>query len=174
MIERIGKFALAACAFALAAVPSQIWPQTSPAQSADIRNSQVRIALACGPGCLWKFGTLNGTASYSFAPPTFSIDGNETPAATGTFAAIGNPVKLANGVTQYSFEAALRSDSQLKLRIQFQVNEETPVVRFRYTLVSDRARKLTAVSGKDQLTYFKTSLRSSQRQKKFRSPTSQI
>ena len=109
MIERIGKFALAACALALAAAPSPIWAQTSP--SANIRNSQVWIALACGQGCLWKFSTLNGTASYSFAPPTFSIDGNETPADTGTFAAIGNPVKLANGVTQYLFESALCSDS---------------------------------------------------------------
>ena len=156
MIERIGKFALAACALALAAAPSPIWAQTSP--SANIRNSQVWIALACGQGCLWKFSTLNGTASYSFAPPTFSIDGNETLADTGTFAAIGNPVKLANGVTQYLFESALRSDSQLKLRIQFQVNEETPVIRFRYTLMTERARKLTAASGKDRLTYFKTSL----------------
>src|SRR6476646_11158811 len=111
MIERIGKFGLVVCSFALAASPLLIWPQTSPSQSADIRNSHVRIALACGQGCLWKFSTLDGTASYSFAPPTFSIDGNETPADTGTFAAIGNPGKLANGATQYSFEAALHSDS---------------------------------------------------------------
>ena len=47
-------------------------------------------------------------------------------------------------------------DSHLQLRIQFQVNDTTPVIRFRYTLAADQPRTL---SGANKLTYLQTSLK---------------
>ncbi|MEO6966122.1 MAG: hypothetical protein ABI076_09535 [Acidobacteriaceae bacterium] len=53
----------------------------------------------------------------------------------------------------------LAANLHLKLRIQFQVNGETPVVRFRYTLNDDKPYTLTTPAGENRLTYFETSLR---------------
>lgn len=46
----------------------------------------------------------------------------------------------------------------LKLTLQFQINDEVPVIRFRYKLLSDSPRTLGKVNGKDRLTYLKISL----------------
>jgi alpha-galactosidase len=121
--------------------------------AADIQNSQVSITFSCGRGCLWEYGT------YRFAPPTFSIDGKQVSGVVPHFVPTGTPIHLDNGVTEYSFAGPLAQDSHLQLRVQFQVNDETPVIRFRYTLEGDRARTLTAPGGANNLTYLETSLK---------------
>jgi alpha-galactosidase len=65
---------------------------------------------------------------------------------------------MDNGVTEHAFEGVLSANPHLKLRIQFQVNGETPVVRFRYTLKTAKLCVLTAAAGENRLTYFDTSL----------------
>jgi alpha-galactosidase len=124
----------------------------------DIQNTKVRVALSCGPGCLWEYGTDQRSFPYRFAPPTFSIDGKEVSAAVSHFVSVGSPNRLDNGATEYSFAGPLVRDPHLRLQIQFQVNEETPVIRFRYTLEGDPSRKLTAPGGTNDLTYLSTSL----------------
>ena len=121
--------------------------------AADIQNSQVSIAFSCGQGCLWKYGT------YRFAPPTFSIDGKQVSGEVPHFVPMGTPIHLDNGVTEYSFAGPLAQDPHLQLQIQFQTNDETPVIRFRYTLKGDQARTLTAPGGVNNLTYLETSLK---------------
>ena len=121
--------------------------------AADIQNSQVSIAFSCGQGCLWKYGT------YRFAPPTFSIDGKQVSGEVPHFVPMGTPIHLDNGVTEYSFAGPLAQDPHLQLQIQFQTNDETPVIRFRYTLKGDQARTLTAPGGINNLTYLETSLK---------------
>ena len=122
-------------------------------QAADIRNSQVSISFSCGQGCLWEHG------GYRFAPPTFSIDGKQVSADVPHLVAVGTPTHLDNGVTEYSFAGPLAQDPLLQLRVQFQINEETTVIRFRYTLQGDRPRILTAPGGANSLTYLETSLK---------------
>src|ERR1700733_1331128 len=41
----------------------------------DIHNSQVRISLSCGQGCLWQYRAGQHSDVYRFAPPEFSMDG---------------------------------------------------------------------------------------------------
>ncbi len=121
---------------------------------ANIQNSQVRISLSCGPGCLWEYGQQGFT--YHFSPPTFSIDGKQISAVVRRFTPVGTPTHLDNGATEYIFAGTLVQDSHLQLRIQFQVNDSTPVIRFRYILAADQLRRLRDAN---KLTYLQTSLK---------------
>lgn len=124
-----------------------------------VRNSQVWIAFPSEQGCLWEYGAADGSSAYPFAPPTFEIDGKQVTAKVRHFSAAEAPIQLNNGVTEYSFEGALADNPHLKLSIQFQVNDKTPVVRFRYMLKGDGHDTLTALSGENRLTYLQTSLK---------------
>jgi alpha-galactosidase len=144
MVNRLAAFGLMLCAISLHA---------ASLAKVDIETSQVRISLACGHGCLWEY------AGHRIAAPTFLIDGKQMDAEVSRFGAVGNPRTLDNGVTEYLFEGPLAKDSSLQLRVQFQVNAGTPVIRFRYMLKGDTSRALTTVGGADSLTYLATSLR---------------
>jgi alpha-galactosidase len=120
----------------------------------SVQNSQVRISLACGPGCLWAYGQQ--TSTYHFSPPTFSIDGKQISAVVSHFTPVGTPTHLDNGATEYLVAGKLAQDSHLQLRIQFQVNDTTPVIRFRYILEADQPRTLR---GENSLIYLQTSLK---------------
>ena len=122
----------------------------------NIQNSQVRISLSCGPGCLWEYGASPRSSTYKLAPPTFSVDGKPISAEVRHFAPVGTPAHLDNGATEYLFAGELVQDAHLHLRIQFQVNDRTSVVRFRYILGADQPRTL---SGANNLTYLQTSLK---------------
>ena len=120
----------------------------------NIQNSQVKISFSCGPGCLWEY--VHQGSAYHFSPPTFSIDGKQISAMVRRFTPVGTPTHLDNGATEYIFAGTLVQDSHLQLRVQFQVNDRTPVIRFRYTLAADQPRTL---SGANKLTYLQTSLK---------------
>jgi alpha-galactosidase len=120
----------------------------------NIQNSQVKISLSCGPGCLWAYGQQ--AFAYRFSPPTFSVDGKQISAGVSHFTPVGTPTHLDNGTTEYRFAGTLAQDSHLQLRVQFQVNDRTPVIRFRYILDADQPRTL---SGANSLVYLQTSLK---------------
>jgi alpha-galactosidase len=140
-------------------VASAAWAQTAGSSGAGLHNGQVRIVLGCGAGCLWEYGTVKGGPVHRFAAPVFEVDGKKIAAQVGHFAVSETPARLNNGVTEYGFEGPVSGDAHLRLAVQFQVNERTSVVRFRYLLRSDETRKLTAAPGENDLTYFQTSLR---------------
>jgi alpha-galactosidase len=140
---------LAVACFPLFAIPSY-------AANADIQTNQLQLTLSCAQGCLWAYRTTHTGPEYRFAPPVFSIDTRQVPATVFHFFPIGTPIHLDNGATEYSFAGKLAQDPHLQLLIQFQVNNETPVIRFRYTLKSDQARTLTA-RGANRLSYLETS-----------------
>jgi alpha-galactosidase len=125
----------------------------------DIQTRQIWLTLSCAQGCLWAYGATATSTAYRFAPPTFLIDGRQVSARVSRFLPIGAPVHRQNGATEYSFAGALTQDPHLQLAVDFQVNDETPVIRFRYTLKASLARTLTAPGGARNLTYFETSLR---------------
>jgi len=134
--------------------------QTAAGQKADISNSQISIDLFCGPKCLWSYRAAGADVSYRFAPPSFEVDGKQVTAEVRHFASVVAPIHLDNGVTQYSFEGTLVQDPHLRLGVELQVNDGTPVIRFRYVLKADQPRALTANSGTDSLTYLQISLKS--------------
>jgi alpha-galactosidase len=138
-------FGLAFCA-----IPFRAMGQT------DIQNSQVKISLSCGQGCLWEYGATQQGPAYHFSPPTFSVDGKQISAAVRHFSPVGTATHLDNGATEYLFAGTLVQDPHLQLRVQFQVNDITPVIRFRYLLQADQPR---ALSGMNKLIYLQTSLK---------------
>jgi alpha-galactosidase len=134
-------------------------PVLSSHERQTIRSEQVWAALSCGKGCLWKYGSTKSVSSYAFGPPTFDIDGKLISGEVQTFAPIGLPARLNNGVTQYAFEGILSHDSHIRLGIQLQINDGTPVVRFRYVLRTDQPRKLGMNPALNGSTYFTVSLK---------------
>lgn len=152
--RRVGitVMSLLPCCFSTHAAP------LATAHQANVHNSQIWIGLSCGHGCLWQYGAANTNSVYPFAPPTFEIDEKQIAAQVDHFDAVGTPIQLNNGATEYTFEGPLALDPHLKLNIQFQVNDNTPVVRFRYMLKGDRHNELTAAAGANRLTYLETSL----------------
>lgn len=126
--------------------------------STGFSSKQVAVKLPCGPGCLWAFTTPDRANAHSFAPPSFEVNGHAVPADVDSMVLAGSPLHLANGAVEYDYEGKLLADPHLHLAIQFQVNDETPVIRFRYKIRSERSDTLTKNNGVDALTYFQTSL----------------
>ena len=149
---------IATCILALLTI-SFVGRSQTPNRKPDIENGQVRISLSCGQNCFWSYRAAGSTVPYQFTPPTFELDGKQISAEVHHFFPTAAPVHLANGVTQYSFDGPLAQDAHLHLGIEFQINEGTPVIRFRYTLKSNQSKSLTAKSGANDLTYLQTSLK---------------
>ena len=160
-MEKIGSIAQRAGAFSLmlCGLGIDIVAQSSAHQSLNLQNDQVWIALSSAQrGDLWEYGAVHSRSVHRFAPPIFEINGKLIPGNVRHFSPSGLPTQLSNEVTEYDFEGALAQAPHLTLGIQFQVNEKTPVIRFRYTLKGDEQYMLTAVSGREKLTYLQTSL----------------
>ena len=149
---------IASCILALFTIPFFGWSQSAN-QKPEIANTQVTISLSCSQGCSWSYRTAGSTVPYKFTPPSFQLEGKQISAEVRHFSPTGDPVHLGNGVTDYFIEGAFVGDPQLHLGVEFQINEGTPVIRFRYTLKSDQPKSLTAKSGANDLTYLQTSIK---------------
>ncbi len=126
--------------------------------SLSIGNSLLRITLTEGADCLWAYQCRGSRRMYRIAAPTFEVGGEVHRASLHTIRSASDPVRLANGCTEYQFVGQFASDADLSLRLTFRVAEDNPVVRFRYTLDSERGRQLTKTCGRDQLGYLGLSL----------------
>ena len=141
---------LAVACFSLFAIPSY-------AANADVQTNQLQLTLSCAQGCLWAYRTTHTDPNTDSRRQSFpSIPGRSRPRFFIS-SPLEPPIHLDNGATEYSFAGNLAQDPHLQLLVQFQVNNETPVIRFRYTLKSDQARALTA-RGANRLSYLETSL----------------
>ena len=124
---------------------------------AEVRNRQVWLSLSCGDGCLWEYGPVQSGSAYKFSPPVFAVGGKQITARVSQFVQAAPPVVLDNGAVEYHFTGTLRDDSRLKLDILLQINDGTPIVRFRYVLKSDQPTGLTTIKGANSLIYLETS-----------------
>ena len=122
-------------------------------ETLHIENSRLRIALLEGGAYLWSYRARGSEKAHFIAPPGFEVDGALRQASLRNIKAIGDPVRLPNGCTEYHFAGQLAADPDLSLEIVFRIPDDNPVVRFRYLLRSERGRRLTKTSGRDELTY---------------------
>ena len=133
--------------------------ESRPAETPNVSTRLLSIWLSSQSDCLWQFSLHGSGRIHRFMPPTFEIDGKVISAEVQNLAPTGVPIHLNNGVTEYTFEGTFVQDSHLRLGIQLQVNDGTPVIRFRYILSSDQMRKLGVSSTVNSLTYFTVSLK---------------
>ncbi len=123
-----------------------------------ITNSLVRIHWVGTADCLWRYEVAATGQTYDISPPVFEIDGSERIAVIAALEEMREPaVRRAGNVTEYVYAGSFTDDPELALRITLQIPDDSPVVRFRYTLTSARECRLTKTAGKDSLTYLETS-----------------
>lgn len=104
----------------------------------------------------WQYSIKKGE-SLRLSLPVFEINGKETPVILKYLKAVGRPVILRNGVKEHLYEGPFEAEAGLFFQVKFRVAEDSPIVRFSYSLKGKEAR-LTKKSGKDQLTYLSASL----------------
>jgi alpha-galactosidase len=116
-------------------------------------SARVQITMVGSAAALWRYRVPGETAEHDIAPPSFEIDTVIHLAELANVTPLGTPALLRNGVVEYRFSGEFVSDPTLRLEVIFRVADDTPVVRFRYRLHSDRTRKLTKTHGHDHLIY---------------------
>ncbi len=124
-----------------------------------LRNSLIAIAPTGGSGRTWTLSSVGGSthlSDLSIVLPTFHIDDNEVAIVVRDFETFGQPKQLSNGVTEYRFIGEAQ-DTSLGFEIIYRLSEDSPIVRFRYSVTSSVPRRLNKLNGKDRLTYFETS-----------------
>lgn len=120
-------------------------------------NSLIRISIAGAKSNLWSLEHRKSGQVYLIAPPVFPLAGGSVEAVLEGVHANHAPVKLNNGVTEYSFEGTLAADSPLKLCMIFQLAPDNALVRFRYSLQSRSEKQFTFHPQNGVLCYLTTS-----------------
>jgi len=120
-------------------------------------NALLKISICNTNNSLWDYSLPKTGKSFTFKAPEFEIDGNLISANISSPKLIGNPLKLINGVTEYTVEGNLDKLPDVTLRILFRITETNPIVKFRYELLSKANHKLTKTKGHDQINYLNVS-----------------
>ncbi|MGA3048552.1 MAG: alpha-galactosidase [Terracidiphilus sp.] len=138
--------------------PAQPNEVSSDRPAPDCGNSEIRISITGLKSNFWSIEHRKSGQIYGFAPPSFPVAGGAVEGALTNVRADGAPEKLKNGVIEYSFAGTLAATSELKLRMIFQLAPDNPIVRFRYSLVSNDEKGFTFDPAAGSLTYLNTSL----------------
>jgi len=115
------------------------------------------INFSKASGFLWTYTLQNTPGPISIKAPVFEIDNKSIECNVKNFKSVAVE-KLSNGTTEQTFVGTVSADTSLQLLITFRWAATNPVVRFKYTLQSNKSHLLTRKSGKDNLQYFTASL----------------
>lgn len=85
--------------------------------------------------------------------PSFEIEGKVVAAVLKDLKPVIQPSLLKNRVTEYLYAGTFKNNPSLQLQIRFQVAPGNAVLRFQYSLKSDKPLKFTKSNGKDNLSY---------------------
>ncbi|MCL2660450.1 MAG: alpha-galactosidase [Acidobacteriaceae bacterium] len=159
------KLIATAAAATVAQEPAQLSAETGkPGQSLTmdkktvLQNKQVWVRLACAPGCLWEYGSRKGGPAYKFSPPAIEVDGRFLTAMVESPFKSQSSTKLANGATEYVFESRFVEERNLTLTLRMQLNDELPLIRFRYEIKSEQPMCLGGSTAGNRLNYLSVSL----------------
>lgn len=101
----------------------------------------------------FSYKIRNDEELFNITLPFFEIEKKKTQAILKYLKPTAKPIRLNNGVTEYSFEGPFATNATLSLLVTFQVSTDNPVIRFKYTLKSSDSLKLTKTGGKDNINY---------------------
>lgn len=120
-------------------------------QGSMVKNSVVTVNPNNGEA--WTLSLADGAAALTISFPVICIDGEEFPIQASPFAPLGSPTLLSQGVREYIFTAPVESHPGLRLETVFRISGDSPIVRFRYRILSETPRRLTKPDGADRLRY---------------------
>ena len=122
-------------------------------------NGLLKISLVNSDNAFWEYTELKTGKTYSIQAPEFEIDGKLVRTRMSSIKLGQKPIRLKNGVNEYSLEGSVSQMPDMMLRATFQVSDNNPIVRFRYGLLSQSNHQLTKSSKHDQLNYLGVSLK---------------
>ncbi|MGI6495450.1 MAG: alpha-galactosidase [Kiritimatiellia bacterium] len=116
------------------------------------------IAVDGSAEALWTLATADGALRIPVAAPVFEIDGQDVVAALSDVAAVpARGAPLPDGVREAAFRGTLRDCPDLALTLVLRVADDSPVVRFRYSLApaegSTTLHRLTKRHDRDAIAY---------------------
>jgi alpha-galactosidase len=111
---------------------------------------------------LWRLNARGSQRWHAFAPPVFEVEGRAVEARLAALGPAARPPRVVHGgVTEHVLAGTLVDDPGLTLEIAWRIAQNSPIVRFRYTLRSTDGRaprRLTKTTGADALLYLGISL----------------
>ncbi len=123
-----------------------------------LKGTDLNIEITNSGNVLWKYQVPETDKIFSFAGPTFEIDGKILNCDLSQIQQIGEPLVLNNKVVEYVLQAPYKSYPDLFLRITFRIPDSNPVVRFRYELIGSGNHKLTKSVEVDNIRYLSLSV----------------
>ena len=120
-----------------------------------ISSDSVQISIPNSPDALWEHQA--GQVKQAVAPPLFQLDGKEVKGVFSSFITEERFIEKIN-IREYTVTGQLNEISGVTMTLVLRVAPDNPIVRFRYSLVSETDIKMTKSDKKDHLEYARTSL----------------
>ena len=115
----------------------------------------VRINIQNSPESLWEYQA--GQIKQVVAPPVFQLDGKVVKGVFGSFTSEERFIEKIN-IKEYKVTGPLAELPEINMTLVLRVSPDNPIVRFRYSLASEKDIKMTKNDKKDHIDYFRTSL----------------
>ena len=109
---------------------------------AAIENQQTIIQLTNTADGLFTYKLKGTNTVLKITAPSFEIDGKQTKLLLKNIKELPS-ITLRNNVIEHSFSASLASNSKIAVKLFFRIADDSPVIRFRYSLTSDKDVYLT-------------------------------
>jgi alpha-galactosidase len=122
----------------------------------DISNDLLGISIINYDNTLWTYISKDGVRQ-DIAPPVFQINGQEVKGMFESYETEERSIDKLN-VKEYTVKGNLASMPAVNLTLTLRVAPDNSIVRFRYSLASDKDIQLTKPEGKDHINYLQTSL----------------
>jgi alpha-galactosidase len=101
---------------------------------------------------------INSTGTcVRISPPVFEIDGKLQTIKISHWEEPIHIEKFKNGVSEY-FVRGTSSDIGIIMELFVRISLDSPIIRFRYSIFSQKSGRLTKKDGKDNISYFSTEL----------------
>lgn len=104
-----------------------------------------------GDGVLFRLSAGGSSTSHSFEPPVLEMEGRRVVLLPQALTPTRDPQTVGEGIVEHTFGGPVGDGLSLMLHVR--VADDSPVLRFRYTLHSTRERRMTKSGGRDAIQY---------------------
>jgi alpha-galactosidase len=132
-----------------------------------IENKQTMIELINTTDGIFTYKLKGSGTVLKITAPSFEIDGKQTKLLVKNLKKLPS-ITLRNNVTEHSFSATLASNAKIGVKLFFRISDDNPIIRFRYSLTSDKDIFLTKSKQADNLEYFSIRMDDQYRYKEIR------